>query len=347
VLTFPTCVSAKKLQCYGMSRERIATRLTRRFDLDHPIVSAPMAFAAGGALAGAVTAAGGFGLIGGGYGDSAWLTRAFDGVGNNAVGCGFITWALEPQPELLDQVMARQPRAIFLSFGDPGLFARRIRDAGVPLICQVQRLDDARRAIDVGADVIVAQGAEAGGHGEKRGTFPFVPEVVDLVARVAPNTLVCAAGGIADGRGLAAALMLGADGVVMGTRFWASAEAEVHANLHRNGVGASGDDTIRTSVMDIARRYDWPERYSLRVRRNEFTDMWNGREDALRADVDVQAKRYKDAWTNGDATVAATMVGEGIGLIHDLPTAAEIIDRTVGQAVELMESAGARIQSDS
>jgi nitronate monooxygenase len=327
-----------------MFHERISTRLTHRFGLEHPIISAPMGFAAGGALAGAVSAAGGFGLIGAGYGgNGAWLSGAFDRAGNNSVGCGFITWALEPQPELLEQALARQPRAIFLSFGDPGIFAPRIRDVGVPLICQVQRLDDARRAIEVGADVIVAQGAEAGGHGEKRGTFPFVPEVADLVAREAPDTLVCAAGGIADGRGLAAALMLGADGVVMGTRFWASREAEVHPNLQRNGVGSSGDDTIRTSLLDIVRGYDWPKRFSLRVRKNEFTESWHGREDALRADVDQQAARYKDAWTNGDPAVAATMVGEGIGLIDDVPTAAEIIERTVAEAVELMMTAGRRV----
>jgi nitronate monooxygenase len=328
-----------------MSSKRITTRLTHHFHLAHPIISAPMGFAAGGQLAGAVTAAGGLGLIGGGYGDGAWLTREFDRAGNNPVGCGFITWALEPQPELLDQVLARQPRAIFLSFGDPGVFAPRIRDAGVPLICQVQRLDDVRRAIDVGAAVVVAQGAEAGGHGEKRGTFAFVPEVVDLTARLAPETLVCAAGGVADGRGLAAALMLGADGVVMGTRFWASAEADVHPNLHRYAVGSTGDDTIRTSVMDIARRYDWPERFSLRVRKNAFTDDWQGRENALRADVEVQAARYRNAWATGDPTVAATMVGEGIGLIHDLPTVAEIIDRCMTEAVTLMESAATRIES--
>ena len=161
-------------------------------------------------------------------------------------------WNLSPR--FSEQVLARKPKAIFLSFGDPGLFAARIRDAGVPLICQVQLLDDAKRAIDVGADVIVAQGAEAGGHGDRRGTFPLVPEVVDLVARVAPDTLVCAAGGIVDGRGLAAALMLGADGVVMGTRFWASQEALVHPDIHLNGVTSNGDDTIRTSVIDIVRR---------------------------------------------------------------------------------------------
>ena len=329
-----------------MSGKRIATRLTDRFDLEHPIISAPMAFAAGGALAGAVSAAGGLGLIGGGYGNNApWISQAFDSAGNKAVGCGFITWALEPQPELLDQVLARKPKAIFLSFGDPGLFAVRVRDAGVPLICQVQLLDDAKRAIDVGADVIVAQGAEAGGHGDKRGTFPLVPEVVDLVARVAPDTLVCAAGGIVDGRGLAAALMLGADGVVMGTRFWASQEALVHPDIHLNGVRSGGDDTIRTSVIDIARRYDWPKRFSLRVRKNEFTGTWHGREDSLRADVDAQAALYSEASAIGDPTVAATMVGEGIGLIHDMPSAAEIIDRTIAMATGLLESASGRVKA--
>jgi nitronate monooxygenase len=335
----------RSCNAYRMSQRRITTRLTERFGLRHPIISAPMGFAAGGVLAGAVSAAGGFGLIGAGYGgNSAWLSRAFDLAGNQSVGCGFITWALEPQPELLEEALARQPRAIFLSFGDPATFARRIRDAGVPLICQVQRLDDARRAIDAGADVIVAQGAEAGGHGEERGTLAFVPEVADLLARESHETLLCAAGGIADGRGLAAALMLGADGVVMGTRFWASREAEVHPNLQSNGVGIGGDDTIRTTVMDIVRRYDWPERYSLRVRKNEFTETWHGREDALRADVDAQALRYKDAWNNGDPTVAAIMVGECAGLIHDVPTAGEIIETTVAEAVGLLEESRMRIK---
>src|SRR6185436_10724210 len=116
-----------------------------------------------------------------------------------AVGCGFITWSLRRQPHLLDLVLARRPRALFLSFDDPQPFADRARDAGVPVICQVQSKRDAARAIDVGADVIVAQGAEAGGHGDRRGTLPLVPEVADLIAARAPATLLCAAGGIVDG----------------------------------------------------------------------------------------------------------------------------------------------------
>ena len=318
---------------------RIATRLTDRLKLQHPIISAPMGFAAGGSLAGAVSTAGGLGLIGGGYGDSDWLAQEFTRAGNRRVGCGFITWSLARNPDLLDQVLERNPRAIFLSFGDPEPFAPSIRAAGVQLICQVQNLDDARRALDVGADIVVAQGTEAGGHGEKRATFTFVPEVVDLVKRSGSDALVCAAGGVADGRGLAAALVLGADGAVMGSRFWASSEALVHANLHRAALTASGDDTIRTSVMDIARRLDWPTRFTLRVRKNTFTETWHGNEAGLLADVDTQSYEYRNAWARGDAATAAVMIGEAAGLIHDIKPAGDILLTTVAEAVAVLQSA--------
>ncbi|HWB44397.1 MAG TPA: nitronate monooxygenase, partial [Hyphomicrobiaceae bacterium] len=183
----------------------IRTRLTERFGLIHPIVSAPMAFAAGGRLAAAVSNAGGLGLIGGGYGDDAWLEEQFRAAGNARVGCGFITWSLRRQPHLLDAALAHNPVALFLSFDDPAPFARRIKDAGAALICQVQTRRGAEIALDQGADVVVAQGAEAGGHAGSRATLTLVPEAADLIAARAPATLLCAAGGIADGRGLAAA----------------------------------------------------------------------------------------------------------------------------------------------
>jgi nitronate monooxygenase len=109
---------------------------------------------------------------------------------------------------------------------------------------------------------LVAQGTEAGGHGETRATMTLVPEVADLIASRAPNVLLCAAGGIGDGRGLAAALMLGADGVLIGSRLWASDEAIVHDSMHNYAINATGDETIRSSVMDIARNLNWPERYT-------------------------------------------------------------------------------------
>src|SRR5438045_3660881 len=149
----------------------LRTRLTERLKIVHPVISAPMGFAGGGRLAAAVSAAGGLGLIGGGYGEERWLRNQIQAAGGERVGIGFITFSLKKQPHLLDIALEGAPAAIFLSFGDPEPFVGRIRAAGVPLICQIQTGPDARRAIDLGADVVVAQGAEAGGHGEKRSTL--------------------------------------------------------------------------------------------------------------------------------------------------------------------------------
>ena len=166
---------------------RLRTRLTERLGIEHPIISAPMGLLAGGRLAAAVSNAGGLGLIGGGYGDADWLDREFVVAGNAQVGCGFITWSLEKKPALLDQVLAKQPAALMLSFGSPAPFAARIKQFGVSMICQVQSMVHAREAVDSGADVIVAQGSEAGGHSGSRSTFTLVSEVADFLAHVAPD----------------------------------------------------------------------------------------------------------------------------------------------------------------
>lgn len=314
----------------------IATRLTKRLGIVHPIISAPMAFAAGGALAAAVSHAGGLGLIGGGYGDGAWLDAQFRAAGNARIGCGFITWSMAKQPQLLDAALAHGPRAIFLSFADPTPYVAKIKAAGALAIQQVQTRRDAEIALDAGCDVVVAQGAEAGGHGDKRATMTLVPEVADLIAARAPNTLLCAAGGIADGRGLAAALMLGADGVVVGSRFWASTEALVNPNQHATALAATGDDTVRQSVTDIARGYDWPERFNIRVVRNGFIDRWLGREDEMRAAGAPERERYAAAVSAGDPAIAAAIAGEAAGLIHAIEPAGAIVVRMVAEAEALL-----------
>jgi nitronate monooxygenase len=184
--------------------------------------------------------------------------------------------------------------------------------------------------------VIVAQGSEAGGHGERRSTFTLVPEVADLIAAKSPDTLLCAAGGIADGRGLAAALMLGADGVVVGSRLWASPESEVGPRMHAAALAASGDDTIRTSVMDLARRLDWPHRYTARVLRNAFTERWHGRENELLSVADAEAVKYRQAWLEGDPDNANTFIGEGVGLIDAIEPAGDIVVRMAREAERLL-----------
>ncbi|MEN5083549.1 nitronate monooxygenase [Bosea sp. TWI1241] len=322
---------------------RLSTRLTERLGIAHPILSAPMALAGGGALAAAVTQAGGLGLVGGGYGDSRWLAAQAQAAGNARTGCGFITWSLARQPHLLGEALARRPAALMLSFGDPRPFAAEIAAAEVPLICQCQSLADVRVALEAGAAIIVAQGGEAGGHGHRRATFPFVPEVADLLARESPETLLLAAGGVGDGRGLAAALALGADGVLVGTRFWASREALVHARHHQAALDATGDQTVRSSVPDIARRLAWPAPFDIRTADNAFIARWRGREDDLRAVIAVESAAYAAAFAAGDPEEAAVIFGEAAGLVHDIPPAGELVERMVAEAVACLQSAAARI----
>ncbi len=313
----------------------IDTRLTRRFGLDHPVVSAPMARVGGGRLAAAVSRAGGLGMVGGGYCEGDWTLEQLDAAGNTPVGAGFITWRLAQRPDLLEAVLARAPRAIFLSFGDPAPFAAALRAAGVPLICQVQSLGDARAALDAGASVLAAQGREAGGHSDSRATMTLVPEVADLLAREAPDVLLLAAGGIADGRGLAAALMLGADGALCGTRFWAAEEALVPPGHHAQGLAAGGDDTVQTRSVDIARDFDWPARFRNRVIRTGFTDRWDADPEGLRADAAAKAD-WCAALGEGRTEVAGATVGEGIGLISGTRPAAEIVAAMAAEAEALL-----------
>lgn len=256
----------------------IETRLTKLFGIRHPIILAPMDPASGGALAAAVTAGGGLGMIGGGYGNREHLEAEFARAGNQRVGCGFITWSMAQDPSLLDLALERCPVAMMLSFANPAPFAPLVHRAGVPLISQVHTLEHAERALAAGAAVLVAQGTEAGGHGlHARSTLTLLPAMADLLARRSPDTLLVAAGGIADGRGLAAALSLGADGVLMGTRFWATQEAMIHPGAKQKVLEAEGDNTVRTRVYDIVRQKRWPTGYDVRLMRNDFVDAWHGR----------------------------------------------------------------------
>jgi nitronate monooxygenase len=316
----------------------LATRLTKFFGIAHPILLAPMAMISGGRLAAAVTAAGGLGLIGGGYGDLDWLQREFGVAEGAKVGCGFITWSLARNPDLLDMVLAQQPATVMLSFGDLGPFADRIRAAGVPLIAQVQTLEHARQALDAGAQILAAQGGEAGGHGmSARSTFTLVPEVVDIVAERSPDTLVLAAGGVADGRGLAAALALGADGALVGTRFWAAPEALVSPRAHERAIRAVGDDTFRTQVYDAVRQLDWPAEYNERAIGNSFLDEWHGNEAHLSASLPEAIETYEKAVAAEDFDAAAILVGEAVGLIREVRPAADIVRDKVRGATEILD----------
>jgi nitronate monooxygenase len=310
----------------------LRTRLTRKLGIRHPVLLAPMGYVSGGALAAAVSAAGGLGIIGGGYAEADRLERELAAAGNQRIGCGFITWALAQQPEALDLALGHAPAAVMLSFGDASLFIPRLREAGAPVICQVQSLGQAREVLEQGADIIVAQGTEAGGHGAARSTLPLVPAVVDLVAASGRDVPVVAAGGIADGRGLAAALMLGADGVLMGSRFYAAEESLAPTAGKARIVAGNADHTLRTRVFDIARGRDWPKEYTGRALRNRFSETWHGSEAALVEAAARENPRYAAAAAAGDVDIAVVFTGEGIDLIHAVEPAGIILDRVIREA---------------
>lgn len=323
-----------------------SSRFSTRFDLDTPIALAPMALASGGALAAACARAGALGLVGGGYGELAWTRREYAlaltlGPAER-LGCGFIVWKLDQDASALDWVLEQRPRAVMLSFGDPRPYAARIAASGAQLLFQVQRLEQVPMALEAGASVIVAQGLEAGGHGmdanNGRATLAFVPELADWLAAHAPQALLLAAGGIADGRTLAAVRLLGADGALVGSRLWASAESLAPAGAKQQAVATTGDGTARSSVFDILRRKDWPAPYDFRAIRNDLHRAWEGRVDALRAAPEAARAEYEAGVAAGDFTRAHATVGEAVGLVRDLPPAGELIARMTRDAQALLGS---------
>lgn len=320
------------------------SRFARRFGLATPVALAPMALATGGALAAACDKAGALALVGGGYGDLAWTQREYalaQSLGaRERLGCGFITWKLDEDASALDWVLEHKPMAIMLSFGDPRPYAKRIAASGAALICQVQRMEQVPLAIEAGAAVIAAQGGEAGGHGmdglNGRATISFVPELADWLAAHAPEVQLLAAGGVADGRTLAAVRLLGADGALVGSRLWATRESLAPDGAKALALQVDGDGTSRSSVFDILRRKNWPAPYDFRAIRNALHREWEGRIAELRADPEAARAQYDAGVKAGDFTRAHATVGEAVGLIRDLPAAGDVIARMDREARALL-----------
>ncbi|MFE6667359.1 nitronate monooxygenase [Streptomyces sp. NPDC057697] len=316
----------------------LSTAFTRMFGVRHPIASAPMGGSAGGALAAAVSRGGGFGLLGAGQGDTDWLARELPIVagGGQPWGVGFLSWAAGVG--VVEQALGYGPRAVMLSFGDPSPFVERVRAAGAAVIVQVTDLEEARTALDLGADVIVAQGTESGGHGARRGraTLPFVPVVVDLAGPVP----VLAAGGIADGRGVAAALALGAAGALIGTRFQVTPESLADGAITEAIVNGRAQDTERNAVLDIARGARWPTaKYTARTLGHPHLDRWRGREAELAADPEARDAYQADV-ARGVVPPLPVWAGEGVDLVDDLPPAADLVAALAAQAEDALTRAG-------
>jgi nitronate monooxygenase len=314
----------------------MANSLTRLLGVEHPILLAAMDLVADARLTRAVTEAGGFGILGAGYGDASWLGHELHKLkalkGEHPFGVGFITWSLAKQPQLLDMALAARPHAVWFSFGDPAPFIERVKAAGALVVCQVQSVAMAIDVVDKGADIVIAQGGEAGGHGISQSSFTLVPAVVNAVAGKAPVVL---AGGAADGRALAAATMLGAQGIVMGTRFYASQEAAGEEAAKQRIVNAGGDQTLRSILFDISRKNVWPHPFTGRCLVNAHTNKWLGREQELMRREDLLTE-FTRARKDGDFDIAPVIAGESAGLVHDIPSVKEIVQRTVAEAERLL-----------
>jgi NAD(P)H-dependent flavin oxidoreductase YrpB (nitropropane dioxygenase family) len=233
--------------------------------------------------------------------------------------------ALNARPPVFSAAWAGVDQDLRAIFG-------RAHEAGSLVMYQAGTVAEALRAKAAGADVIVAQGTEGGGHVGWMASMVLLPMIVDAVG----STPVMAAGGIADGRGLAAALALGAQGALLGTRFLATKESPLHPNLKQAVLDSDGHDTILTEIPDIARGNVWPGAMA-RSRRNAFIERWAGREWELRARQPEALAALQKASAAGDADNASLLIGQDAGLIRDIPAAVEIVERIAAEAEALLK----------
>lgn len=313
----------------------LTTPLCALLGIERPILNASMAGTATGELAAAVSEAGGFGMIGGTNPDGApWLReqiRVARSLTARPFGVGFIS-SFPDTEELARAALEEGVAAINHSFADPTPFVAATHAAGARLFAQVQTLAQAVRAARAGADVIVAQGGEAGGHAGSIGTFALLPAIVDAVAPVP----VVAAGGVADGRGLAAALLLGAQGAWMGTRFVASREWGGPAWEQAAVLAATADDTVQTRLYDLIGERPFPAENPDRMLRNAFIGRWSGREAEIPAHRPALQAEVAAGQDRADLAVTGISAGVSAGLIASARPAGEIVRDIVREAEELL-----------
>lgn len=302
------------------------TRFTELLGLDFPIMSAPMSNHSGGQLAAAVSLAGGLGTFGGTNDlGPEWLREQIAhvrGQTDRSFGIGFITQLIEYNTTNIEIALEENVPVFIFSFADPDPWVRRAKDAGAITICQVQSLDLAQQAIDAGADVLLAQGNEAGGH---TGETNLLPLLVDLIGRY-PRLPVLAAGGITNGRALAGAMAAGAEGASVGTAFLTTPEAvEVPDTFKQQIVQSDGQDTTFTRLYDLLGTRPWPDRIAGRVYRNRLVREWDGRDAEILAHREELASDVAAARASGDTELSAVYMGQGAGHVNAIRPAADTL----------------------
>jgi nitronate monooxygenase len=331
----------------ALQAESLPTPLTALLGIRVPVIQAPIGCFSCPALAAAVSEAGGLGTLALSW-DSLSGCREKIAATRSATKAPFgINLILDwDQVDRLNVCLEAGVKIVSFFWGDASRYVSRAHEADAKAIVIVGSSDEARRAADYGADIIVCQGFEAGGQVRGvAGSIALVPAVVDAVAPVP----VVAAGGFADGRGLAAALALGASGVWMGTRFSASAESLAHPEFKERLIRAGESDTQHLRLFDGG----WPNAPH-RVLRNSTVDAWN---NAGRPKVGMRPHekqvightangkaivRYDDtppaAGMSGDWEACALYAGQSTGAIREIKSARSIVDAIVHEARETIRS---------
>lgn len=314
----------------------IHTSVCDLLKIRHPIVLGGMAGQTSVPLVAAVSDAGGLGTLGVSRLPPEQVAKdvaALRSATSNPFGVNFLLF--DVRPGAVEAALAERPSVFAAAWprADQDLRALfdRAHQAGSIVMYQAGTVAEAVRGKAAGADIIVAQGTEGGGHVGWMASMVIVPMIVDAVG----STPVLAAGGITDGRGLAAALALGAQGALLGTRFLATNESPLHPNFKQAVLESDGHDTLLTEIPDIARGNVWPGAMS-RCRRNAFIERWAGREWELRARQAEALAGLQQALAAGDADNAALFFGQDAGLIRDVPPAAELVERIVAEAEVLL-----------
>jgi nitronate monooxygenase len=314
------------------------------FGIDHPVMSSPMAMHSGGRLAAAVSRAGGLGSFGGVHQARGpdWIREEIAYIRSQTdrpFAIGFITAFLPMFQEHFEAVLAERTPVLALSFGSPQEAIDKAKVAGAKVMCQVQSIQHARDAADAGADVLVAQGNEAGGHTGSMNLLPLLTQVVDAF----PNVSVMASGGISSGRSLAAVLAAGADGAWCGTAFLATPECVEIPEQHKQAILESdGEDTVYTRAYDVLWGAPWPDGIAERARRSKFTDEWSGREEEIiERRAELQARVNADAENFAREGDRAILYGQGAGTIRAIRPAAEVLHEICNDAERILrERAG-------
>ena len=310
------------------------TAITDLFGIRWPIVQAGMIWVSGGKLAAAVANAGGLGLVGGGSMDPETFRHhvrlARERCQPGAVFGVNVPIFFQHASALLDIALAEGVRVVFTSGGSPAVHTARLKEAGCTVVHVVAAAKQALKAQSCGCDAVVAEGFEAGGHNgiDETTTMVLVPQVVDAV-----SVPVLAAGGIADGRGMAAALALGAAGVQVGTRFAATQESSAHEGFKQAIVSAGEGDT-RLAMKKLM---------PVRLKKNAFAERVLAAEAAGASKEELSELlgrgRARAAIHEGDVIEGEIEIGQIAGMIRDVPTAAEVMRRMVAE----YEAAKARL----